>query len=152
MAHANLVPKLMTSESPLIVAKDLTILKTGDRNTPRLRSVGTLTLLPAVASILQLLSALDAIDPSSSAGGRFSDWAKQFEFWQSGLNSSARTGIAFHALLLLTSLLMGSLALKVGNHRLLRAVALVQALVCVPGMIWNYSSFPGGHRAPPTWL
>jgi hypothetical protein len=101
-------------------------------------------LVPPLGVVFELLRVADRATLRGNPGA--SDFLRdEFGFWQSGLAAHVRLQLLAHLVLTIAAIVAAVVATRVA----VLVVAIAQALVALPGVIWDYTSL---HHAPPSWL
>jgi hypothetical protein len=115
----------------------------------RARAAGLLMMVPALYALFELFSAMDRTGDTASLSSAASGWAREtFGFWQSGLDGQARAFFALSGAILLLALLLGVLTMVRGPLVICLLFLVIEALLAVPGLVWNINDQDGWRKLP----
>jgi hypothetical protein len=118
----------------------------------RARAAGLLMMVPALYAIFELFSVMDRTGANFSLTTAANGWAREtFGFWQSGLDGQERAFYALSGAVLLLALILGVLTMLRGALVVSLLFLVIEALLAVPGMVWNINDQTGWRKLP-SWL
>jgi hypothetical protein len=115
----------------------------------RVRAAATLLLVPALGVALETLRVADRATLRGNPGA--DDFLRdEFGFWRAEQFGYVRLQLLAHLVLTMGAVVVAVVALRTGRwRRPVVVTAALQALVALPGVLWDYTSM---HSAPPEWV